>query len=83
MNISLNYNSISQIAHTLGGCFIAEHLGRWTGKHVLALLIVFILAAFKEFFLDARYEDVESRGSDLVDFLFWSLGGIIGLLLSY
>ena len=83
MNIGLSYEALAQIGHVLGGCFIVEHAARWTKKRWQIVLFMILLISFKEFFIDLKYEDAITRGSDLVDFLFWNFGVLSGLVLSY
>ena len=83
MDVGLSYEVLAQIAHVLGSCWLVEHLGKWTKKHWQFLLLILCYAAFKEFYIDLHFESALTRGSDLVDFLFWSLGGIAGYILSY
>lgn len=83
MDVGLSYEVLAQIAHVLGSCWLVEHLGKWTKKHWQFLLLILCYAAFKEFYIDYYFESVVTRGSDLVDFLFWTAGGIAGYVLSY
>lgn len=83
MGIGLTYEQLAQVGHILGGCFLVYHFGRWSKKpwHILAMVV--LLASFKEFFLDYNYEDVVTRGSDIIDFCFWCLGAFSGMTLLY
>jgi hypothetical protein len=83
IDVGLSYEVMSQLAHILGGCWLVEHLGKWTKHRWKIFFLIIAYAAFKEFYIDANFESIATRGSDLVDFLFWSSGAISGLVLSY
>jgi hypothetical protein len=82
VKLTVTFDTVSQIAHVLGGCFLVEHIGRWSGHTELAYISVLALAALKEGYIDPKYEDVATRGSGLRDYVFWVLGAVIGALLA-
>lgn len=63
MDVGLSYEVLAQIAHVLGSCWLVEHLGKWTKKHWQFLLLILCYAAFKEFYIDPRFENVVTRGA--------------------
>ena len=77
-----DFNFIAQMAHWLGGSFAiliaVRILGRWCMWIVAVLFLTFF--AVKEWWYDTNYEDCDERGSNLIDWLFYLLGVVIGIL---
>jgi hypothetical protein len=75
------FNSVSQIAHTLGGAFAmvcgSYLFGPWSLFDIAPLFVLY--AGIKEFWYDVRYESKAVRGSSLEDFLFYLFGMVIGI----
>ena len=80
--ITVTFDELAQIGHTLGGCFLVEHGGRWSGHRFWALAVVLALATLKEGYIDPKYEDAATRGSGVRDWVFWCIGAVIGVLLA-
>jgi len=74
------FNYVSQMAHwatmAFGSLTLALFFG-WPGVAVSNVLGI-IYAAWHEFYWDPRHENLETRGSDVEDFLFLLLGLAIG-----
>jgi hypothetical protein len=74
-------NIFSQIGHFLGAyaavlTLVLFNVHYWL---LISLIGVTAWASFKEFYIDAKYEDPAIRGSDMEDFLFYMLGLVVGI----
>lgn len=79
------WNLVGELAHVGWGALIvlacAAIFGKWITWYVAILFMIY--AAIKEFWYDQNYETPDERGSNLVDFLFYGVGVIIGIILVY
>jgi hypothetical protein len=76
------FNSVSQIAHFFtmyGICFTLSVFWGWKGLTV-GLVGCTVYALIHEFWYDPRYENTETRGSDLQDFVFLEFGQVVAVL---
>jgi hypothetical protein len=75
------FNQVAQAGHFAGGLAWVSSwlvlLGQ--GALVWVLLAGVALAAGKEFWYDAKYEDEVVRGSSLEDFAFYCIGFVTGV----
>lgn len=77
-----NPQYLAQVGHTLGGCLAIVVTALFGGMHAafIAMPIVAIAAALKEFWYDAKYELPKQYFKDnLMDFVFYELGSLVGL----
>lgn len=76
------FNRVAQISHTLGGLVLVAYTALIFNIKALwiSVPIFTLVTAWKEFYWDEHFESPEERGSNLVDFLFYCLGQILGLL---
>jgi hypothetical protein len=74
-------NIFFQLGHFLGGYAAVVTLALFHVHHWLLVSIVGVTgwAAFKEFYIDKKYEDPTMRGSDLEDFIFYIVGLAAGI----
>lgn len=70
------FNFVAQMSHWLGGAWLTLVPVYFWGKDSLyySIPIIVSIAAFKEFYIDYHYENEETRGSSMEDFLFYCLG---------
>ena len=80
------FNAVAQAGHFQAGCLAVfapvalTHGLRWG---FIGAIVIVLFAAVKEFWFDHRFEDVAVRGSDLEDFLFYTLGPFVSLPLCW
>jgi hypothetical protein len=74
---------LAQKAHAVGGGLVVLGSHSLWGKRALkyAIPIGIVVAALKEFAYDAHWQEPDIRGSDLRDFTFYMIGGVIALAL--
>ncbi len=74
------FNFTAQASHLMAGYLVVSKTKQY-GGHKAAWIVAGIgtaTAAFKEFYWDFRFEDVETRGSSLLDFTMYATGIILG-----
>ena len=73
----------AQASHLMAGYLVVSKTKQY-GGHKAAWIVAGIgtaAAAFKEFYWDYRYEDVETRGSSLLDFAMYMTGIVLGIFI--
>lgn len=77
------FNFVAQMTHVLGGSLLTLAPVYLFGDESLiySVPIVLVIAAFKEFYIDYKYEDADTRGSSLLDFIMYCVGICVTLLL--
>lgn len=75
------FNVLAQKSHVLGGCLWILGTDYLFGHTVMAWgsIVAVLLAAWKEFYWDERFEGPDERGSSLEDFCFYVVGLVVGV----
>lgn len=79
----MNTQYLAQVGHFFGAFSLIFTSGAFFGHHLNPIFITGIaLAAVKEFWFDLVYEK-DSLPDSLMDFTFYVLGGLLGVLLHH
>jgi hypothetical protein len=79
------FNLISQLGHFAGGLAVVFGSYSFWGWHgaLISILVLAGLVAIKEFWWDNKYESVEVRGSNFLDWSMWMVGAAVALVLVF
>lgn len=78
------FNTVAQLSHFAWGALVITWAGLLFPRYLYEIWLVGeLLAAIKEFWYDQHYEDVETRGSNLLDFSMYSAGAFTAYLAGY
>lgn len=83
--LKLSLNEVSQIAHALAGALAVLGVQALFGPRWvwLAAAAMTLFAAIKEFWFDVDFENAQTAGNGLEDFLFYQAGIAAALILHF